>query len=199
MKLDKVYFDSATNIKFCFLCQSLKYPRFNHCRYCNKCIYKLDHHCFFINNCVGQHNQRFFVQFLFYLWVPCLVSSLFHLYSLVADSLYFKKHPEFRSPYLPGHLLRLPILCHFVFNCCMFLIVCGLFCFQMYLIKVNLTSIEFFNQYYRRHLPFERPWKEAFEGKRSNCRDFRKCERLQNPPASWPAPQNPPNESQART
>jgi hypothetical protein len=34
----------------------------------------------------------------------------------------------------------------------------------MYLIKVNLTSIEFFNKFFRKNLPYSRSWKEALKG-----------------------------------
>lgn len=171
IRLDKIFFHSATDVKFCFLCQDLKYPRFNHCRYCNTCIYKLDHHCFFINNCVGQHNHKFFIQFLFYLWLPTLFSLILHLWSFLVDSS-LSKGKEYSSPYLTPKPLRNLIICHWVFNSIIFLCTFGLFCFQMYLIKVNLTSIEFGNSIFRRNLPYERDWQEAFNGNSPNFQKY---------------------------
>jgi hypothetical protein len=59
-------------------------PRAHHCRICRRCIRRMDHHCPWINNCVGEWNQKYFLQFLFYV---ALLSgySIF----LVATSWYY--------------------------------------------------------------------------------------------------------------
>lgn len=51
---------------YCKKCQSSRPERAHHCKTCRKCILKMDHHCPWVANCVGQNNQKYFVQFLFY-------------------------------------------------------------------------------------------------------------------------------------
>ena len=59
-------------------------PRAHHCRICKRCIRRMDHHCPWINNCVGERNQKYFLQFLFYVGLLAVYSIL-----LVGLSWYF--------------------------------------------------------------------------------------------------------------
>ncbi len=68
----------------CTRCEMYRPPRAHHCRICQRCIRKMDHHCPWINNCVGEWNQKYFIQFLFYVGVLSLYSV-----ALVAASWYF--------------------------------------------------------------------------------------------------------------
>ncbi|XP_053331071.1 palmitoyltransferase ZDHHC3-like [Spea bombifrons] len=64
----------------CNRCETYRPPRAHHCRICHRCIRRMDHHCPWINNCVGELNQKYFIQFLFYtgltsLYAMCLVAA----------------------------------------------------------------------------------------------------------------------------
>jgi len=60
----------------CVRCEMYRPPRAHHCRICQRCIRRMDHHCPWINNCVGERNQKYFLQFLFYV-------GLLSIYSII--------------------------------------------------------------------------------------------------------------------
>mgnify|MGYP001226457802 CR=1 FL=1 len=49
---------------YCHECQRVKPPSYHHCKVCNTCIRRMDHHCPWVGNCVGEHNRKYFYQFL---------------------------------------------------------------------------------------------------------------------------------------
>ncbi|XP_012705023.2 zf-DHHC domain-containing protein isoform X1 [Fundulus heteroclitus] len=67
----------------CSRCETYRPPRAHHCRVCQRCIRRMDHHCPWINNCVGELNQKYFIQFLFYTGVASLYSMLLVVWAWV--------------------------------------------------------------------------------------------------------------------
>lgn len=55
--------------KKCKKCSTIKAPLSHHCSICKRCIARMDHHCPWVNNCVGYYNQKFFLQFLVYVFL----------------------------------------------------------------------------------------------------------------------------------
>ena len=53
----------------CKKCSTMKAPTTHHCSQCGSCISEMDHHCPWVNNCVGFYNQKYFLQFLVYVFL----------------------------------------------------------------------------------------------------------------------------------
>jgi palmitoyltransferase len=68
------------NSRFCAVCECIAPPRSWHCNICNVCILKRDHHCMFTSCCVGYHNLRYFVMFVFYIFVATVYASYYNIH-----------------------------------------------------------------------------------------------------------------------
>lgn len=69
--------------RVCKKCDVLKVPMSHHCSTCKSCIARMDHHCPWVNNCVGYWNQKFFLQFLVYVFL-----GSFHAFVLITNVVY---------------------------------------------------------------------------------------------------------------
>ena len=68
LKVEIKFIDQLLGNK-CKKCESIKAPKSHHCSICRTCVARMDHHCPWVNNCVGIHNQKFFLQFLVYVFL----------------------------------------------------------------------------------------------------------------------------------
>ena len=73
----------------CPKCEMIKPARTHHCSICDRCVFHMDHHCPWINNCVGLENYRFFLLFIFYLFIGTIyfaitIVSIWNHYSYVS-------------------------------------------------------------------------------------------------------------------
>lgn len=63
----------------CTVCEVLVPPRSWHCKVCNVCILKRDHHCMFTSCCIGHENHRFFLVFVFYMFIATVYASYYNI------------------------------------------------------------------------------------------------------------------------
>eukprot|EP00128_Syssomonas_multiformis_P004016 Colp12_sorted_trinity150504_noHs@27068 len=71
-------------VTYCKKCNNYKPYLAHHCSICKRCIRKLDHHCPWVNNCVGEYNQKYFLQFLVYIFL-CSAFTLYVTISRLAQ------------------------------------------------------------------------------------------------------------------
>lgn len=126
--------DNGFSYRYCVKCSVWKPDRCHHCSVCEKCILRMDHHCPWFATCIGFHNQKFFIQFLFYVTVYSFfvfIMALTILWTFFTDE-------EYSKEFLSLHLVFLTVLGFVIF------LSVGVFsCFLIYLILVNKTTIEF--------------------------------------------------------
>lgn len=61
---------------YCTYCKQCVPPRTRHCLTCRKCFLRRDHHCYFVGRCIGYHNHRYFILFVFHVFVTALYATI---------------------------------------------------------------------------------------------------------------------------
>ncbi|KAI9224963.1 DHHC palmitoyltransferase-domain-containing protein [Blastocladiella britannica] len=121
--------------KRCRKCDVPKPTRCHHCSVCNRCVMKMDHHCPWLNNCVGHHNHRYFVAFLVYVSLGCLLFAV--LGARYAPSALIPYGPW---PYPVG---REPYVFAYMIATILGLALAGMAGWHVYLTLKNATQLEY--------------------------------------------------------
>ncbi|KAG7217318.1 hypothetical protein INR49_027862 [Caranx melampygus] len=121
-------------IRYCHSCQVIKPDRCHHCSTCEMCVLKMDHHCPWVNNCVGFSNYKYFVLFLAYASLYCVV-----ICATVVQ--YFIK---FWTKQLPDTHAKFHILFLFFVAALFFISILSLLSYHLWLVGKNRTTIEAF-------------------------------------------------------
>ncbi|XP_056266540.1 palmitoyltransferase ZDHHC20-A [Pseudoliparis swirei] len=127
-------FKAGKAVRYCDHCQIIKPDRCHHCSTCEKCVLKMDHHCPWVNNCVGFSNYKYFVLFLTYASLYCVV-----ICSTIIQ--YFIK---FWTKQLPDTPSKFHILFLFFVAALFFISILSLLSYHMWLVANNRTTIEAF-------------------------------------------------------
>ncbi|EAL67846.1 hypothetical protein DDB_G0279395 [Dictyostelium discoideum AX4] len=169
--------------RFCSQCCAFKPPRTHHCKQCKRCILKHDHHCPWIGNCTGFRNQKFFIQFLFYvviltsITITTLTISGFYILNLNdSNSAKINNNNNNNSNEVDFLVSSIIVTIMYIFNFSgvlpVLLGVSGLFFFQMEFLLGNYTPVERYERkkegkYARRNglkykWKFDKGWKFNF-------------------------------------
>ena len=140
LKFPKNLKNIQMKFKICKKCNEIKPLRTHHCSVCNKCIFKMDHHCPWINNCVGQNNQRYFLLFIFHIFIYTFLAGIFSF-----PIFYFNNNNV--DTHNLDFICILSGICFFIllfFNCWnWFLAIKGKTTLEFWADKINNNSIDF--------------------------------------------------------
>lgn len=113
--------------KYCVSCNVFRPIKTSHCSDCGLCVIEKDHHCIWVNNCVGRNNYRFFIGFIYSLFV--LTSYASYSFDLLENTIL--------SNHLYNVINRVLFVLAFAF---------GLFCvYHTFLWIFNISSRTFLN------------------------------------------------------
>ncbi|KAK9370294.1 DHHC palmitoyltransferase-domain-containing protein [Lipomyces kononenkoae] len=119
--------------RFCSKCKGWKPDRTHHCSTCGTCVLKMDHHCPWFSACIGYDNHKFFILFLIYVVLFCVISFLASGIALLD----WIDRSQYKETYISLNRVFLFII-SIVFGIAVFVFLCC----QLYLLFSNKTTIE---------------------------------------------------------
>lgn len=137
--------------RFCRKCAHWKPERAHHCSVSRRCIMKMDHYCIWVVNCVGLLNYKFFLLFLVYTWVACILAA-----SILAPTIveYFHGGMESWSSI---------VFLSFVIDVAFVIGLLGFLGMHLKLLSENCTSIELHEKQEIQPWPYDKGWKANVE------------------------------------
>lgn len=154
MAYSDYYFDrrDPRRPRYCKRCQAWKPERSHHCSVSGHCVLKMDHYCIWVVNCVGLLNYKFFLLFLFYTFMACLVSILVLIKPLI--SFFTDKLHGASAPFIFVAVVMDAAFCASIAG---FLIMHG------QLLVANCTTIEMYEKDRIHPWPYNKGIKRNFE------------------------------------
>lgn len=124
--------------RFCVHCNVFKPDRAHHCSSCRECVLGMDHHCPFTgNSCIGLWNRKFFVLFLYYATLSCVLVAFLTPRAILRRLIELEEQPS--TPSIVGVIL---LMMGYVL-CALHAVALAPFSlFHTYLILKNRTTIE---------------------------------------------------------
>ncbi|KAG6616981.1 putative palmitoyltransferase [Phytophthora cinnamomi] len=120
--------ESERVTRYCERCDADKAAHVHHCSVCGRCVFRMDHHCPWTGNCVGWSNKKFFLLFLLYTSLSCLVFN-----SMASPLVWDARFRRYEA------LLK----CGWVLSLGVGLLLAGYFAFHLWLLREGKTTLEF--------------------------------------------------------
>ena len=127
-------------MKLCSTCNIYRPLRTSHCGECGVCVERMDHHCPWVGTCIGKKNYTYFYLFLLSLLVLIITTIVMCIMVMVGSD----EDPTNFEERLKNYPFSLILV---LFPCIEgFFFVGVLFCFHTYLLMVDQTTKEFFDE-----------------------------------------------------
>eukprot|EP00644_Phytophthora_capsici_P008125 jgi/Phyca11/11003/fgenesh1_pm.PHYCAscaffold_60_\ len=120
--------DTERVSRYCERCDCDKADHVHHCSVCQRCVYRMDHHCPWTGNCVAWSNKKFFLLFLVYTSLSCLVFNL-----MTSPMVEDPKFSRYEALLKFGWVMTLAVG----------LLLAGYFLFHLWLLAQGKTTLEF--------------------------------------------------------
>ncbi|KYO01284.1 putative palmitoyltransferase [Plasmodium gaboni] len=142
-------------LKYCYTCNIYRGIRTVHCSICDNCVEKFDHHCPWVGNCIGARNYKYFVYFVFNLYVLICITLSASIYKLVVCVNLLSKE-GYNSEKIFIHIWRFASdsIILIIYTILTLWFVVGLLCYHIYTIVTNQTTYEQIKTFYQNDNPF---------------------------------------------
>ncbi len=124
---------------YCSVCEAHVVEGSKHCSFCNRCVYGFDHHCRWVSNDIGQLNYIQFIRMLLF-----TLSTL--LIQIIQCSITLSKQGMLTDEFLSKDELLGLTYATLALTFLFLTLVLILFCFHVFLIQRNMTTLSFLRQ-----------------------------------------------------
>ncbi|ANQ10335.1 Zinc finger protein [Plasmodium coatneyi] len=142
-------------LKYCYTCNIYRGIRTVHCSICDNCVEKFDHHCPWVGNCIGTRNYKYFVYFVFNLYILICITLGASIYKLTIciNSL---SDQGYNTEKIFIHIWRMATdsIILIIYTILTLWFVIGLLCYHIYTIVTNQTTYEQIKTFYQNDNPF---------------------------------------------
>ncbi|EUD68914.1 hypothetical protein C922_00602 [Plasmodium inui San Antonio 1] len=142
-------------LKYCYTCNIYRGIRTVHCSICDNCVEKFDHHCPWVGNCIGTRNYKYFVYFVFNLYILICITLGASIYKLTIciNSL---SDEGYNTEKIFIHIWRMATdsIILIIYTILTLWFVIGLLCYHIYTIVTNQTTYEQIKTFYQNDNPF---------------------------------------------
>ncbi|SCM26299.1 palmitoyltransferase, putative [Plasmodium berghei] len=142
-------------LKYCYTCNIYRGIRTVHCSICDNCVEKFDHHCPWVGNCIGARNYKYFIYFIFNLYILICITLGASIYKLtICMTILSNKGYNSEKIFIHIWSLATDSIILIIYTVLTLWFVIGLLCYHIYTIVTNQTTYEQIKTFYQNDNPF---------------------------------------------
>ncbi|VEV58984.1 palmitoyltransferase DHHC4, putative [Plasmodium vinckei vinckei] len=142
-------------LKYCYTCNIYRGIRTVHCSICDNCVEKFDHHCPWVGNCIGARNYKYFIYFIFNLYILICITLGASIYKLtICMNILSNKGYNSEKIFIHIWAMATDSIILIIYTILTLWFVIGLLCYHIYTIVTNQTTYEQIKTFYQNDNPF---------------------------------------------